>query len=98
MHAFYPLSLGHLANIVFVVAVLSVLWLTFKKNKVIALGVLAAYVLMFLLIHFINRSDDKYSDVSHGVFGSWSILWFGICLLLVIASQVYVLIPKKRKT
>lgn len=97
MHAFYPLTLGHIANIILVVVVLSVLWLTFRKNKLIAFAVFVLYIFMYVLIHFINQSDNKYSDVSHGLFGEWNVPLFGICLLLVVGLQFFVLIINRHQ-
>lgn len=91
MHTFYPLSLGHIANLIFVFLLLALLWLTFKKNRLSASVVLVLYVAILALRHFINQSDSKYSDISHGLFGSWNIPLLGICLLLVLAIQFYVI-------
>lgn len=96
MHAYYPLTWGHIVNIFFVIVVLYVLWLTFRKSKPIAAIVLALYVLIYVCNRLIDQSDNKYSDVSHGPIGSWDVTLFGICLLLAIALQLYVLVIRPR--
>lgn len=97
MNAFYPLSFGHIFNLIFVLALLYLLWLTFKKNKLSAVLVLGLYILMWVIMHFINQSDNKYSDVSHGLFGSWNAPLWGICLLAAVGLQLYALLPRRKK-
>ena len=48
-------------------------------------------------MHFINQSDNKYSDVSHGLFGSWNAPLWGICLLAAVGLQLYALLPRRKK-
>jgi hypothetical protein len=52
---------------------------------------------MWILIHYIDQSDNKYSEVSHGLFGSWNAPLWGICLLIAVGLQFYVLIPRQKK-
>jgi hypothetical protein len=98
MHAFYPLSFGHIFNLIFVLVLLGFLWLTFMKSKVSALIVLVLYPLIVVLMHFISQSDNKYSDVNHGLFGRWNVPIFGACLSVAFALQLYVLITKNKKS
>ena len=98
MFASSLVSLGDIANIVFVLILVYLLWLTSKKSKISAFAVLGLYVLMRVFMHFIDQSDNKYSDISHGLFGSWNAPLFGICLLLAVAIQLYMLLFRGEKS
>lgn len=85
------LSSGKLVNVIFVLLLVAILWLVFKKNKFVAAEVIFLYAFIAVLVHFINRSDALYSDVSHGLFGRMNVPLYGLCVTLAAGLQLRVL-------
>lgn len=89
-----------LIELAFIISVPWALWLSFRHHKKVAAALISLYIIMAILAHAIDQSDNTYSDVSHGLFGNWNVPLFGLCLLAVFVLQVREIASylKNRKT
>ena len=98
MTLFMVIIIGILSFIlpnVFVISAVWALWLSLKYNKIMLLVLLLIYAFCVAIVHFINQSDDKYSDTNHYFLGKWNVPIMGLCLVVALGLQLYVVYTKR---
>ena len=92
---------GILVTVIQLAFVVSLAWglaLSLRyKRKIFAL-LLILYALCFPIMHFINQSDNKYSDTNHGFLGPWKVPALGLILTTTFGLQLYVILTHLKKS
>lgn len=83
---------GIIAFILFVVFVISgflALWLSLRYSRKEFVLLILLYAFYLVAAHFINQSDNTFSDTNHGFLGTWNVPAVGLDLLAAFGVQLY---------
>jgi hypothetical protein len=74
---------------VFIISGLLALWLSLRYSRKEFAILMLLYAFYFVAAHFINQSDNTFSDTNHGFLGTWNVPAVGLDLLAAFAVQLY---------